>query len=384
MVSDSLMLFKGGKNNELAWQFLHATASPQVRVEFTTKEGFLPVTKVEADAPIFTNDPQLKAFTDMLPYAHFALAHSELGAGRRRNYPGATARLYETGDAKRGAERRRDVDRRHPQAIATARHLEGARRWVHLGPPRQGAATREGHVHRSLHPDSAQSADGALDNRVPDLGPDRHVVALVTRFGQLKDYSGFANFSKLIAEPLFFECLIRTLVWTFAVVGGTVLLSIPIALILADDFIGRQVLRVIIMLPWAVSLTMSGIVWRWALNGQSGMVNATLYDFGAIGSRSPGSPQQAQPFRSRSRSAFSFRSRSQSRYFWAAYPHSLARYSRPPACPAPAAGSAGGFYSPADPPIHQHRSRPKFHLRLQFLSAHLGDDLGILPTAPIS
>ena len=165
----------------------------------------------------------------------------------------------------------------------------------------------------------------------------------VTRFGQLKDYSGFANFSKLIAEPLFFECLIRTLVWTFAVVGGTVLLSIPIALILADDFIGRQVLRVIIMLPWAVSLTMSGIVWRWALNGQSGMVNATLYDFERFGSRSPGSPRPAPPFRSRSRSEFSFRSRSRSRYFWAAYPHSLARYSRPPASTAPAAGSAGGF-----------------------------------------
>ena len=104
----------------------------------------------------------------------------------------------------------------------------------------------------------------------------------VTRFGQIKDFSGFANFSRLVAEPLFLECLIRTLVWTFAVVGGTVLLSIPIALILADDFVGRRLLRVIIMLPWAVSLTMSGIVWRWALNGQSGMVNATLYDLGLM------------------------------------------------------------------------------------------------------
>jgi multiple sugar transport system permease protein len=104
----------------------------------------------------------------------------------------------------------------------------------------------------------------------------------VTRFGQLKDFSGLANFSRLIAEPLFVECLIRTLVWTFAVVAGTVLLSIPIALILADDFVGRRVLRVIIMLPWAVSLTMSGIVWRWALNGQSGMLNATLYDYGLL------------------------------------------------------------------------------------------------------
>jgi multiple sugar transport system substrate-binding protein len=72
-VTDSLMLFKSGKNNKLAFQFLDETAfSPKWRVEFTTKEGFLPVTKVEADAPVFTNDPQLKAFTAMLPYAHFA------------------------------------------------------------------------------------------------------------------------------------------------------------------------------------------------------------------------------------------------------------------------------------------------------------------------
>ena len=104
----------------------------------------------------------------------------------------------------------------------------------------------------------------------------------VTRFGQLKDFSGFGNFSKLVAEPLFFECLIRTLIWTFSVVGGTVLLSLPIALILSEDFFGRSLARIIIMLPWAVSLTMSAIVWRWALNGQSGMLNATLYDLGLL------------------------------------------------------------------------------------------------------
>ena len=72
-VTDSLMMFKGGKHNKLAWQFLDETAfAPKWRIEFTTKEGFLPVTKAEADAPVFTNDPQLKAFTAMLPYAHFA------------------------------------------------------------------------------------------------------------------------------------------------------------------------------------------------------------------------------------------------------------------------------------------------------------------------
>jgi multiple sugar transport system substrate-binding protein len=72
-VTDSLMMFKGGKHNKLAWQFLDETVfAPKWRIEFTTKEGFLPVTKVEAEAPVFTNDPQLKAFTAMLPFAHFA------------------------------------------------------------------------------------------------------------------------------------------------------------------------------------------------------------------------------------------------------------------------------------------------------------------------
>lgn len=72
-VTDDLMVLKSSQQKKLAWQFLTETAfAPKWRIEFTTKEGFLPVTKVEAEQPQFTNDSQLKAFTEMLPYAHFA------------------------------------------------------------------------------------------------------------------------------------------------------------------------------------------------------------------------------------------------------------------------------------------------------------------------
>jgi multiple sugar transport system permease protein len=104
----------------------------------------------------------------------------------------------------------------------------------------------------------------------------------VNRFGQLKGFIGFDNFSHLVSEPVFAGCLLRTLIWTISVVAGTVILSMPIALILNENFGGRRIARVIIMLPWAVSLTMSAIVWRWALDGQSGMVNATLFNLGII------------------------------------------------------------------------------------------------------
>ena len=104
----------------------------------------------------------------------------------------------------------------------------------------------------------------------------------VNRFGQLKGFTGFDNFSHLVSEPVFAGCLLRTLIWTISVVAGTVILSMPIALILNENFGGRRIARIIIMLPWAVSLTMSAIVWRWALDGQSGMVNATLFNLGII------------------------------------------------------------------------------------------------------
>ncbi|WFP77265.1 sugar ABC transporter permease [Mesorhizobium sp. WSM4906] len=104
----------------------------------------------------------------------------------------------------------------------------------------------------------------------------------VNRFGQLRDFSGLANFWALAADPDFVAALWRTGLWTVLVVGGALLLSIPVAIILNSDFYGRGLARVIIMLPWAVSLTMTAVVWRWALNGESGMLNSALMKLGLI------------------------------------------------------------------------------------------------------
>jgi multiple sugar transport system permease protein len=104
----------------------------------------------------------------------------------------------------------------------------------------------------------------------------------VNRFGQLRGFIGLDHFAALAADPLFWGALWRTLIWTVGVVLGTILLSVPVALILNDDFAGRGLARVIIMLPWAISLTMTAIVWRWTLNGQAGMLNATLFQLGLI------------------------------------------------------------------------------------------------------
>ena len=94
----------------------------------------------------------------------------------------------------------------------------------------------------------------------------------VSRFGQLRGFDGLVNYRELVEDPLFVASLWRTLIWTFCVVGGALLIGLPVALILNEDFIGRGIARTIVMMPWAVSLTMTAVVWRWALNGRSGLL----------------------------------------------------------------------------------------------------------------
>ena len=107
-------------------------------------------------------------------------------------------------------------------------------------------------------------------------------VSEVNRFGQVQGLAGLANFAELARDADFVASIWRTAVWTLCVVGGTLLVSVPVALVLSRDFHGRALARIIVMLPWSVSLTMTAIVWRWALNGESGMLNSGLRGLGVL------------------------------------------------------------------------------------------------------
>ncbi|MEJ7137508.1 carbohydrate ABC transporter permease [Amphibiibacter pelophylacis] len=109
-----------------------------------------------------------------------------------------------------------------------------------------------------------------------------HSLHEISRFGAVRGFTGLANFQQVLADPVFGQVVWRTLQWTVCVVGGTILVSIPVSLVLQRDFYGRGLARTIVMLPWAVSLTMTAIVWRWAFNDQYGMVNASLGSLGLI------------------------------------------------------------------------------------------------------
>ena len=104
----------------------------------------------------------------------------------------------------------------------------------------------------------------------------------VNRFGIVQGFAGFENYLRVFADAEFYASLWRTVLWTVGIVGGTFLLAVPVSLALNEDFYGRGLARVLVMLPWAISLAMLAIVGRWALNGESGLLNLILGDLGII------------------------------------------------------------------------------------------------------
>lgn len=105
----------------------------------------------------------------------------------------------------------------------------------------------------------------------------------VSPFGALRAFVGVENYRRVLADPVFLAATLRTLEWTVFVVGGTILISVPTAMILVEDFHGRGVARTIVMLPWSISLAMAAIIWLWAFNSDYGMVNAILEQVRLIG-----------------------------------------------------------------------------------------------------
>lgn len=98
----------------------------------------------------------------------------------------------------------------------------------------------------------------------------------VNSLAQRGAFSGLANYQSLFSNTVFFRVVVQTVGWTVAVVGVTTLLAIPVALALNLNFPGRRFARALLIVPWAASLMINAIIWRWILDGQYSIINGTL------------------------------------------------------------------------------------------------------------
>lgn len=95
-------------------------------------------------------------------------------------------------------------------------------------------------------------------------------------------FNDFANFKKLFGDSDFFLLLKNSLVYVIVSVAGQFIFGLILALALKDKFKGRGIYQSIVFLPWAFSTFVIGLIFRWAFNGEYGVVNDVLMKLGII------------------------------------------------------------------------------------------------------
>jgi len=95
-------------------------------------------------------------------------------------------------------------------------------------------------------------------------------------------WNGLANFRQLFHEPDLGSIVIRTIIWVAAIVAITVVISLALAQLFHQQFPGRRVARWALIAPWAASVFMTAVVFRWMLDARSGLINVFLHDLGIV------------------------------------------------------------------------------------------------------
>ncbi len=94
--------------------------------------------------------------------------------------------------------------------------------------------------------------------------------------------AGWSNYNSLWHEPALAGVVLRTVIWVVAVVSVTLLISLALAQLFNQRFPFRRAARTALIAPWAASVVMTALIFRWALDPYSGAVNIILHAFGLV------------------------------------------------------------------------------------------------------
>src|SRR4029453_6106395 len=75
-------------------------------------------------------------------------------------------------------------------------------------------------------------------------------------------FVGLENFEYFLTDPAFLAPLQNTLVLVGSVLAITILCGIPLALLLDQPVIGRNIVRLMVIAPFFVMPTVSALVWK--------------------------------------------------------------------------------------------------------------------------
>jgi multiple sugar transport system permease protein len=107
-------------------------------------------------------------------------------------------------------------------------------------------------------------------------------VSAYTIYNPTWRFVGLANFEQIIQNSTFIQTLINTFIFTFgSQIFGLVLGKFG-AFLLLRPFPGRNFVRALIILPFAVPVALATIAWRWMFDSLYSVINWTLIAMGIV------------------------------------------------------------------------------------------------------
>lgn len=97
------------------------------------------------------------------------------------------------------------------------------------------------------------------------------------------EFIGFANFQKVLSEPVFQRALINTFIFTFVSQLIVLVLAKILALALMRSFPGKPIVRFLILLPWVAPIALTTKMWWFMLEPTYSIISWTLQFFHLIG-----------------------------------------------------------------------------------------------------
>lgn len=95
-------------------------------------------------------------------------------------------------------------------------------------------------------------------------------------------FVGLDNYTRAIGDGRFWQTFGTTMGFTVVSVGLELLLGLGIAIVLDRRFRGRDLVRTIAILPWALPTALIGLAWAWIFNDRFGVVNDIAIGLGLI------------------------------------------------------------------------------------------------------
>ena len=97
------------------------------------------------------------------------------------------------------------------------------------------------------------------------------------------NFVGLDNFRRVLKTPQFQRALLNSFTFTIISQVAIIILSNILAIALSQEFRGKWIARMLIMLPWATPIALGTIGWLWLLDSKHSPIDWILQTIGLLG-----------------------------------------------------------------------------------------------------